>query len=114
MSSEAFQPDRSKGLPAGLAAYTMWGLFPLYFHRTGPTTAVEILFWRMVLTFVVMGAVVTIGGGARDLQRLWREPLLGRRVATAAALIATNWGVYIWAIANDHVVEAALGYYINP
>ncbi len=114
MSEVTFRPDRSKGLPAGFAAYIIWGLFPLYFRRTAPTTAIEILFWRMVLTFAVVGFVVTVRGGRKDLRRLWHEPVLGRRVVSAAVLIAANWGVYIWAIANGHVVESALGYYINP
>jgi chloramphenicol-sensitive protein RarD len=114
VSTEVFRPDRGKGLSAGFGAYLLWGLFPLYFHETPPTSAVEILFWRMVLTLIVVSAVLAVRGGLGDLRRLWREPVLGRRVALAALLIATNWGVYIWAIANGHVVEAALGYYINP
>jgi chloramphenicol-sensitive protein RarD len=114
VSDEVFRPDRNKGLSAGLGAYLLWGLFPLYFRETPPTSAVEILFWRMVLTLVVVSAVLAVRGGLSDLSRLWREPVLGRRVALAAILIAVNWGVYIWAVAQGHVVEAALGYYINP
>jgi chloramphenicol-sensitive protein RarD len=101
VTDQSFRPDRGKGLSAGFGAYLLWGLFPLYFRRTPPTSA-------------VVGFVLAIRGGLTDLRRLWREPALGRRVALAAVLIAVNWGVYIWAVANDHVVEAALGYYINP
>jgi chloramphenicol-sensitive protein RarD len=114
VSTAAFRPDRRKGLSAGFGAYLLWGLFPLYFRETPPTSALEILFWRMVLTLAVVSAVLAARGGLGDLRRLWREPVLGRRVSCAAVFIATNWGVYIWAIANGHVVEAALGYYINP
>ena len=109
-----FQPDRKRGMIAGLSAYLMWGLFPLYFRRTPPTSAVEVLFWRMVLTLAVVGVVLAARGQLGELRRLRREPVLARRVVVAATLIAVNWGIYIWAIANDHVVESALGYYINP
>jgi chloramphenicol-sensitive protein RarD len=109
-----FHPDRKRGFVSGAGAYVMWGLFPLYFRRTPPTSAVEILFWRMVLTLAAVGVFLAIRGQLGELRRLRREPLLARRVVMAALLIASNWGVYIWAIANDHVVESALGYYINP
>jgi chloramphenicol-sensitive protein RarD len=92
----------------------MWGLFPLYFRRTPPTSAVEVLFWRMVLTLAVVGVVLAVRGQLGELRRLRRERVLAARVVAAAVLIASNWGIYIWAIANDHVVESALGYYINP
>jgi chloramphenicol-sensitive protein RarD len=106
--------DRRRGLLAGFGAYGTWGLFPLYFHHTPPTSAFEILLWRMVLTLAVVCGLLLVRGELSTLNRLRHEPLLRLRVALAAVLIASNWGLYIWAVANGHVVESALGYFINP
>jgi chloramphenicol-sensitive protein RarD len=102
------------GIIAGTAAYTLWGLFPLVFHRLGGVGAVEILLHRILWSLLVVLVVLAWRG-----PRGWLRPLLadGRqvaRLAIAGVLIAANWLVYIWAVNHNHVVEAALGYYVNP
>lgn len=102
------------GVMAGVTAYTLWGLFPLVFHQLRDVSAVEILLHRVVWSFVV---VVALLAAQRD--RRWFDAVRGshqglQRLAAAAVFIAVNWLVYIWAVNHDHVVEAALGYYINP
>ena len=104
--------EQQKGILAGLAAYGMWGLFPLYFHQLQPTGPVEILLWRVVLTLLVVLLALKLRTGWQWFSRL-RSALL-RRVVLAAVLLAANWLVYIWAVENNRVVEAALGYFINP
>ncbi len=101
-----------KGVLLATAAYLLWGLFPLYWPLAEPAGAVEILAHRMFWSAVVMGIVVTVA-------RRWPEirALSGRTwglIAAAAALISVNWGVYIYAVNNGHVIEASLGYFINP
>lgn len=102
------------GVAAGVTAYTLWGLFPLVFHQLRDVGAVEILLHRVVWSFVVVVGLLAVLRDRRwfDAVRAARHGL--RRLAAAAVFIAANWLVYIWAVNHDHVVEAALGYYINP
>ena len=101
-----------RGVIAGVTAYLIWGLFPLYWPLLEPAGALEILAHRMVWSLVVMAFLVT---GLRQWRAIFRMPprVFGLVVA-AAILIAVNWAMYIWAVNNGRVVEAALGYYINP
>jgi chloramphenicol-sensitive protein RarD len=87
-------------------------MFPLYFPLLEPATAVEILAHRMVWSLLVSSIILTIVGGWRAIvtmpARVWGLVVAG------ACLIAVNWGIYIGAVNNGQVVEAALGYFINP
>jgi len=101
-------------VPAGVAAYSLWGVFPLVFHRLQSVSALEILLHRVVWSF----ALVVILLGLRR-RRGWLRPALGDRAVltkavAASLLVALNWLVYIWAVNSGQVIEAALGYYINP
>ena len=102
------------GLIFGIAAYGLWGLFPLYWSRLAPATPLEILCDRFVWSLAFMVLLMTV---TRTWSRL-RPVLSSRRsmllLAVASVLIGLNWGLYIWAVANEHVVEGALGYFINP
>jgi len=101
-----------RGTLLGLGAYLMWGLFPLYFPLLEPAGAVEILAHRVVWSLVsVVLLLLLTGRSLRSLPRDRRRLLL---LVAAAALIAINWGVYIWGVNNHHVVETSLGYFINP
>lgn len=105
---------RQKGLAFGLGAYLLWGIFPLYFPLLEPTPPVEILANRIFWSFVVLFVVVLI-----SRQWAWIGPLArdGRRLALLAAAAVTlslNWGVYIYGVNSDQVVQTSLGYFINP
>lgn len=103
-----------RGTLLGLAAYGIWGLFPLYFHALEPAGAWEILAHRILWTLVFCALVLI---GARDfswLGPLLRRPRLVAGLTIAAVLIATNWTVYVTAVITGHVSEAALGYFLNP
>ncbi|MGS0688773.1 EamA family transporter RarD [Nakamurella sp. GG22] len=101
-----------RGLTFGATAYLIWGLFPLYFPLLQPAGSLEILAHRMVWSLLVAAIVLTVVRGWRAIRdtppRVWVLVLAG------AVLIAINWGIYIWAVNNGAVVEAALGYFINP
>jgi chloramphenicol-sensitive protein RarD len=100
------------GLAAGLGAYVLWGLFPLYWPLLEPAAPVEILSHRVAWSLVFVAALLALTQGVR-----WARGVGRREVALlglAAALISVNWGVFIYAVNSEQVVEASLGYFINP
>jgi chloramphenicol-sensitive protein RarD len=100
------------GFTAGVLAYLLWGLFPLYWPLLRPADAVEILAHRVVWSAVVVAAILALTGGFR-----WARTLGRRRaalLALAAVLISINWGMFIYGVNSDQVVETSLGYFINP
>jgi chloramphenicol-sensitive protein RarD len=113
-AAERDAADRRLGTAAGIAAYTIWGAFPLVFHALRDVAAGEVLAHRIVWSFVVVVGVLLVRRDHRWLQVLRRRSPDRRRLALASLLISVNWLVYVWAVAEGRVVEAALGYYINP
>lgn len=104
----------SSGVLYGLAAYVMWGLFPLFFKQLQAASALEVVLHRMVWSLVF---VVLVLGALRRwswLADVRRSPMLLVKFAVSAALLAANWLIYIWAVNNDHVLDASLGYFILP
>ncbi|MGW3035616.1 EamA family transporter RarD [Streptomyces sp. NPDC001178] len=106
--------DRRIGLLNGFAAYGMWGLVPLFWPLLKPAGAVEILAHRMAWSLVFVGAALVVMRRWAWAGELLRQPRRLALVAVAAAVITVNWGVYIWSVNSGHVVEASLGYFINP
>ncbi len=100
------------GLLCGIGAYMWWGLFPGYFPLLLPAGSLEILAHRVLWTALFLLLVLTIARRLGDLRRLSRHTWL--LLAAASALISINWGTYIFAVSHSHVVDAALGYFINP
>lgn len=101
-----------KGVFLAIGAYLMWGLFPLYWPLLEPAGAIEILAHRMLWSAVVMGLGITILRRWREIRELSAKTW--GLVTAAAIVISINWGMYIYAVNNAHVIEAALGYFINP
>ena len=100
------------GLLAGLTAYLLWGLFPLYWPLLEPAVPVEILAHRVVWSLAFLGIVLAATAGFGWLRELGRRR--AALLALAAALITVNWGVFIYGVNSEHVVETSLGYFINP
>lgn len=107
-------PDLRRGVLFGVAAYTMWGLFPLYWPLLKPSGAVEILAHRIVWSLLAVVVVLAVRRHWSWIKDLLRQPRKLGLLALAAAIITVNWGVYIYAVNSNHVVESALGYFINP
>ncbi|MCP2165910.1 chloramphenicol-sensitive protein RarD [Goodfellowiella coeruleoviolacea] len=106
------QPAGRSGVLLGTGCYLLWGLFPLFWPLLAPAGPVEVLAHRLLWTLALMLVVATVLGRWRVLRRL---PARGwGMVAISAVLITINWGVYIYAVNSGHVVEGALGYFINP
>jgi len=107
-------PDPRRGLTYGFAAYCIWGAFPLYWPLLEPAGAVEILAHRVLWSCVTMGLLVVLLRRTGHLRRLLRDRRTRRLLAIAAVTISVNWGIYIWGVNNERVVETSLGYFINP
>jgi chloramphenicol-sensitive protein RarD len=113
-AASADDAERRLGTLAGVAAYSLWGVFPLVFHLLDEVAPIEILLHRIVWSFVFVAGLLLVRRQRRWLRDVRSRPGALPRLTLAAVLIAVNWLVYIWAVNSDHVVEAALGYYINP
>ena len=102
------------GLVFGVSAYSLWGLFPLYWPLLEPANALEIVSHRAVWTLVFCFIVLAITKALKSTLATLKQPKITARLFLTSILISINWLVYIWATNNGHVVEASLGYYINP
>lgn len=100
------------GLLYGTGAYVMWGLFPAFFPLLKPAGAGEILAHRVIWSFAAMVLVVAAVRRLGDIKAIDRRTWL--LLIAAAALISANWLIFVYAVNNGHVVDAALGYFINP
>lgn len=98
-------------LLAAALAYLSWGLLPLYFKALGGVEATQILAHRVLWSVLLLAALVPLQGG---LSALAAARPHARTLAATTVLLATNWLLYIWAVNNDHVMEASLGYFITP
>jgi chloramphenicol-sensitive protein RarD len=105
-------PDR-QGIALAIGAYAVWGVLPLYFHILAAVPALQVLAHRVVWSVLLLVAVVLLLGRGRAIRAAARGRTL-LLLAASAALIAVNWLVYIWAVQHGHVLEASLGYFINP
>ena len=112
MTATATRPAGSAGLLFGVGAYGMWGLFPAFFVLLDPAQPTVILAHRILWTLAFMVVVLVVVRRLGDLARISRRTWL--LLAAASALISVNWFVYIYAVISGRVVDAALGYFINP
>ncbi|MGZ9896934.1 EamA family transporter RarD [Shewanella gaetbuli] len=103
-----------KGMLLAVCAYVIWGIAPLYFKLLTQVSPFEILMHRVIWSFIFMLVLMRfIGGFGRLRQVLKRPKQIGVLIVTSL-LIAANWLIFIWAINNDHMLDASLGYFINP
>lgn len=102
------------GLVYGVSAYVLWGMFPLYWPLLEPANPLEIVSHRAVWTLVFCVIVLAITHALKSTLATFKRPKVAIKLFLASILISINWLVYIWATNNGHVVEASLGYYINP
>ena len=102
------------GFLAAAAAYGLWGLLPAYFVALDPSGPVEILALRIVLSLVFCVVILAVMRRLSRTTALLRDRNILKLSALAAVLILINWSVYVYASLNQFIVEAALGYFINP
>jgi len=97
-----------------MAAYVFWGFLPLYLKMVDHIPAVEVVAHRVLWSVPIAGLVLILLRRTADIGRILRDPRAMIMGCVTAALVSVNWGVYVWAIAVERTLDAALGYYINP
>ncbi|MBP2437406.1 EamA family transporter [Microbacterium amylolyticum] len=102
------------GVGYGFAAYALWGLLPLYFVALAPTGPWETLGWRVVLSLVFCAVLLTVTRSWLLVLAVFRSPRLLMWTLVAGILIYANWQGFLFAAQTGHVLEASLGYFINP
>ena len=102
------------GLAPALGAYVTWGFLPLYLILVREVPAFEFVGWRIIWTLPLCLLIVALRGQMPQLRAALTNKRIMGWLALSSTLIAINWVVYVWAIQNDHVYAASLGYYINP
>ena len=102
------------GLVYAVSAYALWGFLPIYFIALAPTGPVEIVAWRVLLSLVFCAVLIAVTRTWRAVVALLRDRRVVLVMGVAGALIFVNWLTYVYAALSDQVVEAALGYFINP
>jgi chloramphenicol-sensitive protein RarD len=104
----------ARGLWYGVAAYAIWGLSPLYWKALDDVDSLQVLAHRVFWAVPVLAAVVVARRRSAELTAAVRTPRTMIVAVLAAVFLAANWGIFIWGVATDHVVEISLGYFINP
>ena len=102
------------GILYAAASYILWGLFPIYFKALQAVPPVQILWHRIVWAFFFLLIVLAYRRQWSWIARVSRQPRILAGFAASALLLSVNWLIYIWSVNNDHVVDASLGYFINP
>lgn len=102
------------GVLYGIAAYGTWGLFPLYFKAVAYVPALEVVCHRVVWSLAFLAALLALRGDWRAVPRALRCRRTLATLGLTALLIACNWVLFVWAVANQQLLQASLGYYINP
>lgn len=110
--ADAAEP--AAGFAFALGAFLLWGLLPFYMKWVDHIAPWEVVAHRVVWSVPVAGVLLMLMRRTADLKAALRDPKTLAQAALTAGLISINWGVYVWAIAAERTVEAALGYYINP
>ena len=103
-----------RGLLFGIGAYGIWGLLPVFFLLLAPAGAIEIVGWRVLLSLVFCAILLTVTRGWGRFAAILRNRRTSLVMGVAGVVILINWLVYVYATLSGHVVEAALGYFINP
>lgn len=102
------------GLAYAISAYGLWGFLPIYFIALAPTGPVEIVAWRILLSLVFCALLIAVTRSWRAFRALLRDRRVVLTMGAAGVLIFVNWLTYVFATLSGQVVEAALGYFINP
>jgi len=107
-------PSTRTGVFNALAAYFMWGLAPIYFKLIDSISADEIMIHRVLWSTIFLAVIVILMKKWTALKEIVTTPKTILGLAITASFLGVNWFMFIWAVNNDHLLDASLGYYINP
>ncbi|WP_337842761.1 EamA family transporter RarD [Rheinheimera sp.] len=110
----SFSPAQKIGGTFAATAYTLWGLAPLYFKQIDFVPAEEILVHRIVWSLLLLVLIVWAMRQSDKVLAVLKQPKLVLALLGTALILGANWGLFIWAVNNHHMLDASLGYYINP
>ena len=102
------------GISYAVLAYGIWGLFPLYWKLLGSISALEILSHRVLWSSILLLGVLFCYQRGQDLGKLLLKPKQFLPLLASASILAFNWGLYIYGVNSERIVETSLGYFINP
>lgn len=106
--------QQQTGLIYGLTAYILWGFFPIFFYYLSAVLPTEILAQRIVWSFVFVTAIVLVIGKQSRIWEALKSPATRKAITLSSVLIAINWLTFIWAVANERVLESSFGYFLTP
>lgn len=110
--------ERSAGMVSAASAYILWGFLPIYWKLLYIVPSLEVLAHRVLWSVILMAFVLLIAGRIKtflgEILDIVKKPKQLLSLVFASFFISVNWLTYIWAVANNHIVETSLGYYINP
>lgn len=108
------QQNTTKGVLCALGAYFIWGVAPIYFKSIQEVPAEEILTHRIIWSFFFMILLLTVSRHWSYVRQVLKQPKKILVLGVTATTIACNWLIYIWAVNNGYLLQASLGYFINP
>ncbi|CAH0532287.1 Protein RarD [Vibrio stylophorae] len=103
-----------QGVLLALAAYTMWGIAPIYFRALEQVPALEVVSHRIIWSLILLIVLISCGRNWGYIRQLLRQPKQMAILFVSACIIGVNWLVFIWAVNHGHMIDASLGYFINP
>ena len=106
--------EQQRGVWLAVSAFAFWGLAPLFWNLLSTVPALEILGHRIVWSLPLLFAIIAGRRRLGVLRDSFRNPGTAATALAGGILLAINWGVFVWAVTSDHIVEASLGYFINP
>jgi chloramphenicol-sensitive protein RarD len=106
--------EQRKGIWLAVAAYSFWGFVPIFWKALDTVPALELLAHRIVWSVPLLLLIIIGTKHLSVLKESFRSPGTAATALTAGVLLSINWGVFVWAVTTNHIVEASLGYFINP
>lgn len=112
--SVIFMSKIQKSLLAAITAFTFWGLIPVYWKQLSAYDAFELNGLRVIFSFIALLIIVIFSGQLKELRLFIQTPKMKIVTFMCSVLLLTNWTVFLWAVSNNYIIEASIGYFINP